>query len=85
VLGLKYTTVGPESNTRLVSDRFDFSNESKAIITERSLDTVAWLGSSDLDGLRAGYRDSDNLVAGDKDDLAAVAARRCWVVVAALR
>lgn len=44
-------------------------------ITERSLDTVACLGNSDLDGLRAGYRDSDNLVAGDKDDLAGVAAK----------
>ena len=42
---------------------------------ERLLDTVACQGNSDLDGLRADYRDSDNLVAGDKDDLAAVAAK----------
>ena len=47
----------------------------RLFITERSLDTGASLGSSDLDGLRAGYRDSDNLVAGDRDDLVGVAAR----------
>jgi hypothetical protein len=44
-------------------------------ITERSLDTVACQGNSVLDGLRADYRDSDNLVADDRDDLAGVAAR----------
>ena len=54
-------------------------------IRERSLDTVACLGNSDLDGLRAGYRGSDNPAAGDRDDLAGAAAIRCWVVVAALR
>lgn len=36
---------------------------------------MACLGNSDLDGPRAGYRGSDNLVVGDKDDLAGVAAR----------
>jgi hypothetical protein len=44
-------------------------------ITEQSPDTVAFLGNSDLDGLRADYRGSDNLVAGDRDDLVGVAAR----------
>ena len=43
--------------------------------TEQSLDKVACLGSNDLDGPRAGYRDSDNLVAGDRDDHVGVAAR----------
>ena len=46
-----------------------------ASITEQSLDTVAYLGSNDLDDLRADCRGSDNLVASDKDDLVAVAAR----------
>jgi hypothetical protein len=45
------------------------------VITERSLDTVAFLGSSDLYGLRADCRDSDNLAAGDRDDLVEDAAR----------
>ncbi len=54
-------------------------------ITEQRPDTVACLGNSALDGLRADYRGSDNLGAGDKDDLVGAAARRCWVVVAALR
>lgn len=54
-------------------------------ITERSLDTVACLGNSDLDDLRADCRGSDNLVASGRDDLVGAAARRCWVVVAALR
>ena len=53
--------------------------------TEQSPNTVAFLGSSDLDGLRAGCRGSDNLVAGDRDDLVGAAARRCWVVEEALR
>ena len=75
VLGLKCTTVGPESNTRLQFDRFDFSNEFKAIITERLPGTVACQGNSDLDGLRADYRDSDNLVAGGRDDLVGAAAK----------
>ena len=40
-----------------------------------SPDTVACLGSSDLNGLRADYRGSDNLVASDTDDLVGAAAR----------
>jgi hypothetical protein len=56
-----------------------------ADIMEQLRDTVACLGSNDLDGPRAGFRDSDNLVAGGRDDLVGAAARRCWVVVAALR
>lgn len=44
-------------------------------ITEQRPDTVAFLGNSVLDGLRAGCRDSDNLVAGDKDDLVGAAAK----------
>ncbi len=47
----------------------------KSSVTERSLDKVAFLGSSDLDGPRASYRGSDNLVAGDRDDLVGAAAR----------
>jgi hypothetical protein len=46
-----------------------------AAVTGRLQDTVACLGSSDLDGHRAGYRDSDNLVVGDRDDLVEAAAR----------
>jgi|GEM_PF-5744266 len=42
---------------------------------EQLLDTVASLGSSDLDDLQADYRDSDSLAASDKDGLAGVAAR----------
>ena len=41
----------------------------------QSPDTVASLGNSVLDGPRAGYLGSDNLVVGDKDDLAGVAAK----------
>jgi hypothetical protein len=44
-------------------------------IMERLLDKAASLGNSDLDGLRADCRGSDNLAAGDRDDLAGVAAR----------
>ena len=44
-------------------------------ITERSPDTVACLGSNDLDVLRADCLGSDNLVAGDRDDLVGAAAR----------
>ena len=44
-------------------------------IMEQSLDTVACQGNSDLDGLRADCRGSDNLVAGDRDDLVGAAAR----------
>jgi len=46
----------------------------------QSQDTVASLGNSDLDGLRADCRGSDNLVADDRDDLVVAAARQCWVV-----
>ena len=35
----------------------------------------AFLGNSVLDGLRADYRDSDNLAAGGMDDLVGVAAK----------
>lgn len=42
---------------------------------ERSLDTVACLGSSDLDSLQAYCRGSDNLVASDRDDLDGAAAK----------
>lgn len=35
----------------------------------------AFLGNSVLDGLRAGCRDSDSLVAGDMDGLVGAAAR----------
>lgn len=52
---------------------------------EQSPDMVACQGNSDLDDPRADYRDSDNLVAGGRDDLAGAAARRCWVVEEALR
>jgi hypothetical protein len=45
------------------------------LITERSLDTVACLGNSDLDDPREDCRGSDNLAAGDKGDLVAAAAR----------
>lgn len=46
-----------------------------ASITERSQDTVACQGNSDLDDPRVSYRGSDNLVAGDRDDLVGAAAR----------
>jgi len=36
---------------------------------------VASLGNSDLDDPRAGYRGSDNLAAGDRDDLVGAAAK----------
>lgn len=42
---------------------------------ERSLDTVACLDSNALDGLQAACRGSDNLVAGDRDDLVGAAAK----------
>lgn len=44
-------------------------------ITERLPDMAACPGNSDLDGLRADCRDSDNLVASDRDDLVGVAAK----------
>lgn len=44
-------------------------------ITEQLPDTVASLGNSDLDGLRVDCQGSDNLAAGDKDDLVGAAAR----------
>ena len=46
-----------------------------AAVTGRLLDTVACLGNSGPDGLRADCRGSDNLVAGDRDDLVGAAAR----------
>ena len=46
---------------------------------------MACLGNNVLDGPRAGYRGSDNLVAGDRDDLVGAAARRCWVAEVVLR
>jgi len=52
-----------------------FARPSTFKAREQSQDKVASLGSSDLDGLRADCRGSDNLVASDKDDLVAVAAR----------
>lgn len=62
------------SRNFLVNAYYCLTSEN-ASITERSLDTVACLGSSDPDGLRADCRDSDNLVADDRDDLAGVAAK----------
>ena len=44
-------------------------------IREQLLDTVAFLGNSDLDDLRVGCRGSDNLAASDRDDLVEDAAR----------
>lgn len=46
---------------------------------------MACLGNSVPDGLRADYRDSDNLVAGGRDDLVGAAARRCWVAEVVLQ
>lgn len=62
------------SRNFLVNAYYCLASEN-ASITERSQDTVACLDSSDLDDLRADCRGSDNLVASDKDDLVAVAAR----------
>jgi hypothetical protein len=42
---------------------------------------VACQGNSDLDGLRADCRGSDNLVASDRDDLVGVAMSRKKVIV----
>ena len=53
----------------------DLSKQSATCVTARLPDKVARLGSNDLDGPRADYRGSDNLVAGDRDDLAEVAAK----------
>ena len=50
-------------------------NYKTASIKEQSLDTVASLGSNNLDGLRADCRGSDNLVASDKDDQVVASAR----------
>lgn len=44
-------------------------------IMEQLPGMAAYQGRSDLDGLRAGYRDSDILVADDRDDQVGVAAR----------
>ena len=52
-----------------------FQNDTLANIKVVVQGREACLGNSVLDGLRADYRDSDNLVAGDRDDLAAVAAK----------
>ncbi len=46
-----------------------------ASITARAQDTVACLGNSVLDGLRADCRGSVNLVAGDRGDPVGAAAR----------
>ena len=73
------------SNIRLDRAMISSPAGSDTGFTARSLDTVACLGNSVLDGPRAGYRDSDNLVAGGRDDLVGAAARRCWVVEEALR
>ena len=62
-----------------------FAGQRVAGIRGQSPDMVACQGNSDLDDPRAGYRDSDNLVAGGRDDLVGAAARRCWVVEEALR
>jgi len=62
------------SRNFLVNAYYCLTSEN-ASITEQSQDTVAGLGSSDLDDLRADCRGSDNLVASDKDDLMGVAAR----------
>ena len=73
------------SHLRLVISLLVTSDTWDHDITARLRDMVACLGNSDLDGLRADCRGSDNLVASDRDDLVGAAARRCWVVVAALR
>lgn len=70
---------------RMLHANAAWKRANNADVTERLLDTVASLGSNDLDGLRADCRGSDNLVAGGRDDLVGAAARRCWAVVAALR
>ena len=75
MFGVKYTAVVPKSNSSLQFDRLNLCDESKAVLMEQLPDTVASLGNSDLDGLRADCRDSDNLVADDRDDLVGAAAR----------
>jgi hypothetical protein len=58
-----------------VLNGFERSYASVAAFKEQRPDTVASQDNNVLDVLRAGYRDSDNPAAGDRDDLAAVAAR----------
>ncbi len=40
VFGVKYTAVGPESNSRLQFDRFNFSDESLVVVGEERTDHV---------------------------------------------
>jgi hypothetical protein len=40
VLSFKYTAVGPESNSRLQFDRFNFSDESLVVVGEERTDHV---------------------------------------------
>ena len=40
MLGFKYTAVGPEPNTLLQFDRFDFSNEALVVVGEERTDDV---------------------------------------------
>ena len=40
MLGIKYTAVGPESNSRLQLDRFNFSDESLVVIRQEPTDHV---------------------------------------------
>ena len=52
-----------------------FQNDTLANIKVVVQGREACLGNSVLDGLRADCRGNDNLVAGDRDDLAEAAAR----------
>ncbi len=40
VLSFKYTAIGPESNSRLQFDRFDFSDESLVVVRQERTDHV---------------------------------------------
>ena len=40
MLSFKYTATGPESNSRLQFDRFDFSDESLVVVSEERTDHV---------------------------------------------
>ena len=40
MLGFNYTAIGPESNTRLRFDRFNFSDESLVVISQERADHV---------------------------------------------
>ena len=60
---------------RRIPQLLDLLQKMIADFKVQSQDTVAYLGSNALDVLRADCRGSDNLVAGDRDDLVGAAAR----------